>query len=134
MSPLLIKISKDLKHEIFWKAMPIAFHCAIQRLCFDAIDRSKIGIEHYALTANFVNELTKVVNAESVLGRHLPKKDNGNAENVKSSVLKLLHCPHSLAPTLVTLPSMSRVPRAPFTKTESPAYAPASSSILFPAF
>ena len=42
--------------------------------------------------------------------------------------------PHSLAPTLVTLPSMSRVPRAPFTKTESPAYAPASASILFPGF
>jgi hypothetical protein len=29
--------------------------------------------------------------------------------------------PSSLAPTLVTLPSMSRVPRAPFTKTESSA-------------
>src|SRR5207302_8817933 len=29
--------------------------------------------------------------------------------------------PHSLAPTLVTLPSISRVPRAPFTKTDSPA-------------
>ncbi len=29
--------------------------------------------------------------------------------------------PSSLAPTLVTLPSMSRVPRAPFTKTEPPA-------------
>jgi hypothetical protein len=27
--------------------------------------------------------LTKLVNAESVLGRHLPKKDNGNAENEK---------------------------------------------------
>ena len=27
---------------------------------------------------------------------------------------------------------MSRVPRAPFTKTESPAYAAASASILFP--
>ena len=30
-----------------------------------------------------------------------------------------------LAPTLVTLPSVSRVPYAPFTKTESPDYAPA---------
>jgi len=29
-------------------------------------------------------------------------------------LLKLLRCPHSVAPTLVTLPSMSRVPRAPF--------------------
>src|SRR6267143_2913328 len=32
------------------------------------------------------------------------------------SVLKLVRCPHSLVPTLVTLPSMSRVPRAPFAK------------------
>src|SRR5689334_8285349 len=30
--------------------------------------------------------------------------------------LKLVRCPHSLAPTLVALPSMSRVPRAPFPK------------------
>src|SRR5436305_9910118 len=30
------------------------------------------------------------------------------------SVLKLVRCPRSLAPTLVALPSMSRVPRAPF--------------------
>jgi hypothetical protein len=30
------------------------------------------------------------------------------------STLKLVHFPASLAPTLVALPSMSRVPRAPF--------------------
>jgi hypothetical protein len=32
------------------------------------------------------------------------------------SGLKLVRCPHSLAPTLVTLPSMSRVPHAQLTK------------------
>src|SRR6266581_2561813 len=31
-----------------------------------------------------------------------------------SKDLKLARCPRSLAPTLVTLPSMSRVPRTPF--------------------
>jgi hypothetical protein len=59
---------------------------------------------------------------------------SASIRNPDFSVLKLVRSPCSLAPTLVTLPSMSRVPRAPFTKTESPAYAPASSSILFPAF
>src|ERR1700680_3365683 len=34
----------------------------------------------------------------------------------RSSVLKLVRRPHSLAPTLVALPSVSRVPRAPFAK------------------
>jgi hypothetical protein len=38
------------------------------------------------------------------------------------------------APFLLATCSMSRVPRAPFTKAESSAYAPASASIMFPGY
>ena len=34
--------------------------------------------------------------------------------------LKLVRCPHSLAPTLVTLPSMSLIPFAPFSGDDAP--------------
>jgi hypothetical protein len=41
--------------------MPIAFHCAIQRLCFNTVDPREIGVQHYAFTADFVDESTKLI-------------------------------------------------------------------------
>jgi hypothetical protein len=67
--------------------------------------------------------------------RVVPTRCKSSAANIAGALgFETRSQPSSLAPTLVTLPSMSRVPRAPFTKTESSAYAPASASILFPAF
>ena len=54
-------MGRDLKHEIGRESMPIAFHCAIKRLCFNAINRREIGVQHYASTADFVDESTKLI-------------------------------------------------------------------------
>jgi len=47
--------------KIFRKAMAIAFHCAIQRLRFNAVDRPEIGVQHYAFTADFVDKSPKLI-------------------------------------------------------------------------
>src|SRR5207244_1387459 len=56
----------ELKHEILGKAIPIAFHGAVQRLCLNAVDRREIGVQHYAFTADFVNESTKLITRKFV--------------------------------------------------------------------
>jgi uncharacterized protein (DUF2062 family) len=45
--------------------------------------------------------------------RH-PAFRNNPLQKLQQPILKLVRCPRSLAPTLVTLPSMSLIPFAPF--------------------
>src|SRR5439155_24334184 len=45
--------------------------------------------------------------------RH-PAFRNSPLQKLQQTILKLVRCPRSLAPTLVTLPSMSLIPFAPF--------------------
>jgi hypothetical protein len=45
--------------------------------------------------------------------RH-PAFRNSPLQKLQQTILKLFRCPRSLAPTLVTLPSMSLIPFAPF--------------------
>src|ERR1700676_4629854 len=46
--------------------------------------------------------------------RSIPSLNTCSMSLIPSAPLKLVRCPRSLAPTLVTLPSMSLIPFAPF--------------------
>ena len=49
----------ELKHEIRWKAIRIAFHCFIQVSSVYAVERGQIKIEHHLLAAKMANRLTR---------------------------------------------------------------------------